>query len=487
MYSYVMEIALLCKFVVQASRPIGAHPFSRRCQELRDWDFYNLVQRSLRPIQRLSWICSQPSKLLSGLTCIYSCLHLQSQMICNSIRTVGSGSISQFGSLGCRATLFVFTWMVHSAQWNSMLGLLLPPLFVLSRTGTKREWFLVAFKLVTLTTLKLWPRLWLLSLRMTFPSRFSLGKHRCRWFSIGGWKLQVRILSYFFAAARALVASHLQRMSGTAMGDLATYQWDLEERWLCRPTGSMEIRQVPSLCGSRYWCFNLKDDNKAAIVRFEGPSPTCKPCRQSRRRALQDVAVATFDPGAFTAITTPDFTVDVHTHAHLLEQQLLQQLAKHSVKRPKVPRKESMSPDTWQLVLTKRDWRKHLWEAQALQKRTLLLTCFQAWHDPKDEGHSHWLPLRALIRHQDAMIAQAMSPVQWLGRQVVKTLRHDDAAFFHELAKEAGSFIQPQQAKDLWRVIRRSLPKFQQRRMQAPPEQLEALENQWHPYFQQLE
>lgn len=170
----------------------------------------------------------------------------------------------------------------------------------------------------------------------------------------------------------------------------------------------------------------LKDDNKGAIVRFEGPSPTCKPCRQSRNCALQDVAVATVDPGAFTAITTPDFTVDVHTHAHLLEQQLLQQFAKRSVKRPRMPRKESMSPDTWQLVLTKRDWRKHLWEAQALQKHTLLQTCFQAWHDPKDEGHSHWLPLRALIRQQDAMIAQAMSSVQWLGRQVVKALRHDN-------------------------------------------------------------
>ena len=47
--------------------------------------------------------------------------------------------------------------------------------------------------------------------------------------------------------------------------------------------------------------------------------------------------------------------------------------------------------------------------------------------------------------------------------------------------------MQPRQAKDLWKTIRRSLPKFQQRRLNAPPEQIEALEEEWHPYFQHLE
>ncbi|MCG8463790.1 MAG: hypothetical protein MI750_02925, partial [Xanthomonadales bacterium] len=92
-----------------------------------------------------------------------------------------------------------------------------------------------------------------------------------------------------------------------------------------------------------------------------------------------------------------------------------------------------------------------------------------------------------ILALQDRLIAQALFQFRRLGRFAVKALRHDDVVFFQALAKEAGTFTQPSQAKDLWRTVRRSLPKFQQRRLHAPPEQIEALEDEWHPYFQHLE
>ena len=229
----------------------------------------------------------------------------------------------------------------------------------------------------------------------------------------------------------------------------------------------------------------IKEDHRAAIVKFGGPSSVCRPRVKHQRTIPLDFDFGALDPRAFEAIIRPGFSVDVHSHAYSLEQQIFQTCAKYVPRRFKRPRKESMSNDTWQLVLAKRDWRKHLWDAQALQKHTILQTCFRAWRDLPDV--TDWQPLAATIHQQDVLIAQAMSYLYWLGRQVVKALRHDDAVFFCTLAQDAGEFVHPTQTKELWRVIRRSLPKFQQRRLQAPPEQLEALEDQWHPYFQQLE
>ena len=41
--------------------------------------------------------------------------------------------------------------------------------------------------------------------------------------------------------------------------------------------------------------------------------------------------------------------------------------------------------------------------------------------------------------------------------------------------------------KHLWRVVRRSLPKFQQRRLSVQLAQLEHLEDQWLPHYAELE
>ena len=74
-----------------------------------------------------------------------------------------------------------------------------------------------------------------------------------------------------------------------------------------------------------------------------------------------------------------------------------------------------------------------------------------------------------------------------LGRQVVKRLRQDDVVFFDGLLRDCTDYLGPSQVKQLWRTVRRSLPKFQQRRMTTPPFQLEGLEDQWLDHFCQLE
>ena len=88
---------------------------------------------------------------------------------------------------------------------------------------------------------------------------------------------------------------------------------------------------------------------------------------------------------------------------------------------------------------------------------------------------------------QDGTIAVALHHFRTLGRQVTQALRQDDAEFFRQLSSEASEFMQPHQVRDFWRVLRRSLPKFRDRKLGQDPNKIEILQDQWTPYFEQLE
>lgn len=148
-----------------------------------------------------------------------------------------------------------------------------------------------------------------------------------------------------------------------------------------------------------------------------------------------------------------------------------------------------MSAETWKLICDKKTWRTHLWKSKQLQQRTILQVCFQSLRDHRnwDDHANTWDQLTPLLQQQDWLIAQAMQQHRQICRRVVSALRKDDATFFSGIAAEVGQFVHPHQANNLWQRVRYSLPKFRQRRMQTPPEQMEDLEDQWHPYFQRLE
>ena len=68
-----------------------------------------------------------------------------------------------------------------------------------------------------------------------------------------------------------------------------------------------------------------------------------------------------------------------------------------------------------------------------------------------------------------------------------KRLRQDDIRFYGGLLRDCQAFLAPKDVKHLWKVVRRSLPKYQQRRMSTPPFHLEGLEEHWLGHFGQLE
>ena len=229
-----------------------------------------------------------------------------------------------------------------------------------------------------------------------------------------------------------------------------------------------------------------KDDHCAAIVHIKRdirPSPAAQPC-QKMKLNVQDVMSC-----ELSSLQKPSWEADVHTHAAELQQSLVDELWEHRVKPKAKPKRATMTGLTWQLVQEKRSCRNLLHERAKEQRRTILSAWFACWkhgiHDCSFDQLA--LAFDALIVEQDRLVAVAYHQFRRLGVQVVKALRADDIGFFSGLLQDCTEFLLPKDVKHLWKIVRRSLPKFQQRRLTVPPCQLEGLEDQWLPHFAELE
>ena len=186
--------------------------------------------------------------------------------------------------------------------------------------------------------------------------------------------------------------------------------------------------------------------------------------------------------------------LDVHTHFHSLQKGLATCTRRESIgPQTTKPRKTTMSEDTWSLVCVKRKWRKNLAECQNLQKCTFLRAIFASWkhgcHQP-DIGTSppgFALEFDQILTQLDVDVATALHQFRCYGAQVTQALRRDDVLFYDALAQESSHWLEPHHARKLWRTLRRSLPKFRQRRVGFDPLKVDALDDQWMPHLCQLE
>ena len=226
-----------------------------------------------------------------------------------------------------------------------------------------------------------------------------------------------------------------------------------------------------------------KEDHRAPVVTFK------------RQAVVKDLKARTkpfkmnlppLRPEHLPELPTYAWHLDVHTHAHQIQQDLINSLWDVQVKPGGVPRKTTMSTETWDIVCQKRHARNALASHQKAQRQTVLAAWFACWRHSLVDGFPSNLLVTfdELLCQQDSLIAVAYHRFRALGRLVVKRLRQDDVTFFDNLLQDCTEYLGPAQVKQLWKTIRRSLPRFQQRRMTTPPFQLE---DQWVNHFSQLE
>ena len=231
-----------------------------------------------------------------------------------------------------------------------------------------------------------------------------------------------------------------------------------------------------------------REDHRAVLVdcALMLPEVTTQNTRSERKIKVDQTLLANLACCRQRQWIQPE--LDVHTHAQQLQTFLLQQVGTelHSSKRPL---KTTMSDYTWELVCAKRDWRNQLAHLSKFQGNFLLIMCFQGWRQ------ASFSPLDLdLVADSDRMLARAdvdlavaLHQFRLFGARVLSATRADDLAFYQHIAAECADWLHPSDVKEFWQVIRRSLPKFRQRRQGVQPQQLELLKDQWQPYFQQLE
>eukprot|EP00435_Cladocopium_sp_Y103_P010311 s2002_g2.t1 len=227
----------------------------------------------------------------------------------------------------------------------------------------------------------------------------------------------------------------------------------------------------------------VKEDHAVATVELMMDALVQPPEQRRYVVKRREFDLDALDESKLDAPFQVDWNVDVHTHADCLQNFLLTCIP--AQRRMAKPLKQTMSPQTWTLVLEKRFWRNQLWEANSAASRLWLRVCFASWRRPMERIPE--AELSGLVKQHDFLCATAYGRFRQLGRLVVQASRRDDVSFFTHLATQAGELLAPQQARGFWNVIRRSLPKMRARRQAPNPFQLEHLEEQWHPYFQELE
>jgi len=229
-----------------------------------------------------------------------------------------------------------------------------------------------------------------------------------------------------------------------------------------------------------------KEDHRAAVVHFTRQALILPAERFVKPSKLH---LADIEQLAMPPLQPYDWTIDVHTHARMIQEDLVDWFWGAQTKKAARPLKVTMTAETWELVRQKRDARNVLAQHGKLQRQTLLGMWFACWRHAVVEVDLGDLSsgYDSLLRQHDQLIAIAYHCFRTLGRQVVKALRRDDTLFYDHLLHEGSDYLGPKEVKKLWSVVRRSLPKFRQRKMTTPPFQLEGLEDQWLPHFGQLE
>lgn len=199
----------------------------------------------------------------------------------------------------------------------------------------------------------------------------------------------------------------------------------------------------------------------------------------SLRRDLGGPEQAALRESLQCAVPMAPHYLDVHTHTRILQTSLQKWMDNRYAKRKKQPRRPHMSPETWQLVLSKQKLRQELFRQLHRRQAHLLAWCFHCWSG-KNPGD--------LYENMETArrVAQTVQQFQALGRAVTKALRQDDRQYFKDMADSLGDQDVPGNCNRLWKSIRWMLPKMKGRRGVSPL-LVEALDSQSLPHFGKLE
>ena len=183
-------------------------------------------------------------------------------------------------------------------------------------------------------------------------------------------------------------------------------------------------------------------------------------------------------------IEIPPWHMDVHCHTQALYEGIRKAVEKTAEKFNTTPRrKKHLADETWELVQAKRQARKMIFTWRDVQKRLNLQMFFFAWCKKTEEIeviHGEW---KEAVRKECC----GARDFQTLGRKVTKQIRQQDEEFFSTFAYNLEKFDTPKTQRELWKELRRYLPKHQERRRTTKAEMLDNDPKMWSNHLCELE
>eukprot|EP00438_Fugacium_kawagutii_P028789 Skav211404 [mRNA] locus=scaffold1528:355111:366364:+ [translate_table: standard] len=155
------------------------------------------------------------------------------------------------------------------------------------------------------------------------------------------------------------------------------------------------------------------------------------------------------------------WSVDVHTHAALVQKWLV---SAQPPKRVSCPRKKHLSESTWNLIQQKRYHKKRVHHLHRELRVHSIRAALAQWRPDSRRKRSGgfcascFLPLL----HRELAFHELQSEL--IALQVVKAVRADDRSYYHNLAFAQGRVAADEGMQGLWRVIRGLLPRQTKKR-----------------------
>eukprot|EP00435_Cladocopium_sp_Y103_P016902 s4069_g4.t1 len=217
-------------------------------------------------------------------------------------------------------------------------------------------------------------------------------------------------------------------------------------------TGQLDYVGLSSNVPAEHACTWVESQIDLTLVR---PDHAC---------VCADVTLPVRSPGSVfqasscsTPLRPPLWNDDVHTHAALLQAQLVS--AHPNASRDHL-RKKHLTDETHALIRRKRRLLNRLRHARASWRRFCLQRIFAALRAPDAPQADDRRAVATLFKN----IALADAGYREASLQVCFAVRHDDRAFFQDLAEDTGRVAQ-QGVHRVWDAIKPLLPKWKNRRL----------------------
>ena len=231
-----------------------------------------------------------------------------------------------------------------------------------------------------------------------------------------------------------------------------------------------------------------RTDHMVAAARIQLPWKTTLSRFAPERKRLDGDEVGNWlntSAGQFAlhdALAIPSWSYDIHDQADNLAMQTYHVCPK-TRDRKKPFRKRHLLEETQSLIRQKQFQFRHWRLLNATKKKAFLRMFFCAWKQGEYSDRHHTPFALQQQQRLDRALAQTERCLRLLGTQVRSAVRRDDAAFFEQLAFQAGEVYDHEGMVGLWRKIKAVLPKHQSRRQFHLIDMGQAL----HDHFAQLE